>query len=70
VSHVHKSASEPVVSPWLTTEQAGKYLNLNPETLSRWRWLGEGGPVFHRVGVRAVRYHVKELDEFIQGVTS
>ena len=47
----------------LTTAQAAAYLNLSPNTLSRWRWSGDG-PRFHKFG-RAVRYDRADLDAWI-----
>lgn len=44
----------------LTTRQAADYLGLSPNTLSRWRWSGDGPP-FKKLG-RAVRYGVADLD--------
>lgn len=51
----------------LDTKQAADYLNLSPNTLSRWRWSGDG-PRFVKLG-RAVRYRIEDLDAFVeQGV--
>ena len=48
----------------LTGKQAAAYLNLKPETLTKWRWAGKG-PNYYRVG-GAVRYSVADLEAFIQ----
>lgn len=48
----------------LTTEQAAEILNLQPGTLSRWRYLGKGPP-WIRVSGRTVRYRRSELELWI-----
>ncbi len=50
--------------PPLTTPQAAEYLNLMPSTLEIWRVTGRG-PIFCRLGSRAIRYRQDDLDEFI-----
>lgn len=47
----------------LNTEEAAKFLGLDPQTLINWRSLGRG-PAFIRLG-RAVRYSVSALEKFI-----
>lgn len=49
----------------LDTPQAAAYLGVQPSTLKTWRTRG-GGPVASRVGGRAVRYRVCDLDEFVR----
>ncbi|MCC5810036.1 MAG: helix-turn-helix domain-containing protein [Ectothiorhodospiraceae bacterium] len=48
----------------LTTPQAAAYLSLSPNTLTRWRWSGDG-PRFCKYG-RAVRYNRDDLDQWIR----
>ncbi|WP_367142800.1 helix-turn-helix domain-containing protein [Novosphingobium sp.] len=42
---------------------AAEYLSVKPETLTRWRWSGNG-PRFYKVG-GAVRYKAEDLDAFL-----
>lgn len=49
----------------LDTKASAEYLGLSPNTLSRWRWSGDG-PVFVKLG-NAVRYRIEDLDAFIAG---
>jgi predicted DNA-binding transcriptional regulator AlpA len=48
----------------LTTEAAAEYLSLEPGTLENWRYKGTGPPVT-RLGGRAVRYDIKDLDAWV-----
>lgn len=47
----------------LNEKQAAAYLNIKPQTLTRWRWAGKG-PKSVKVG-GAVRYRAEALEEFI-----
>ena len=47
---------------YMTTPQAAAYLQLSPNTLSRWRWSGDG-PRYRKLG-RSVRYARTDLEEF------
>ncbi|WP_082737934.1 MULTISPECIES: helix-turn-helix domain-containing protein [unclassified Sphingomonas] len=49
----------------LTTKDAAAYLNIKPETLTKWRWAGTG-PKYYRVG-GAVRYDKNDVDAFLRG---
>jgi hypothetical protein len=49
----------------LTTSQAAERLGLSPRTLEEWRLRG-GGPVFRKLGRRAVRYAETDLADFIE----
>jgi len=53
-------------SPYLTVKQAAEYTTLHPVTL--WRACREGKLRVSGYG-RAVRYHVKDLDEFMSSRT-
>jgi len=44
---------------------AGEYLGLQLQTLRNWRIAGKG-PRFYKVGGRAVRYRLSDLDAFIE----
>jgi predicted DNA-binding transcriptional regulator AlpA len=56
---------EFITSPFMRTEQAAAYLGISAKTLNCWRWAGIG-PIFHKIGSRAVRYTQPELDAFVQ----
>lgn len=49
----------------LHTKDAAKYLNVSVAFLERDRWAGARIP-FVRVGARAVRYRVEDLQTYIQ----
>lgn len=51
-------------SPFLTVEEAARYLKLTRSTLDNFRWLG-GGPSYRKHGGR-VLYHIEELDRWSQ----
>lgn len=57
--------SKDIHVPPLTTPQAAEYLNLRSSTLEVWRVTGRG-PIFCRLGSRAIRYRQDDLDEFIE----
>lgn len=52
-----------IVSPYLSTTNAGKYLGIAPTTLAIWR-CRKKGPKFVLVGTR-VRYTIASLDAFV-----
>ena len=52
-------------SPFLTTDQAARYLGLALRTLEKMRSEGRG-PRFRRHG-RYIRYHIAELDAWSKG---
>ena len=52
----------------LTTPQAAKYLSVSKAFLERDRWAGARIP-FIKVGSRAVRYRLADLEAFIDGHT-
>lgn len=56
------------LSAALTTEQASQYTGLAEKTLEGLRCRG-GGPRFVRYSRRAVRYLVRDLDEWISACT-
>jgi len=49
----------------LTTKQAAEYLGVSCAFLERDRWAGAQVP-FVRVGSRAVRYRLQDLDTYIE----
>jgi predicted DNA-binding transcriptional regulator AlpA len=56
-------------SSLLNTQQAAAYLGIGASTLERYRCTG-GGPVFMRVGDRAVRYRLVDLNAWLRPVNS
>jgi hypothetical protein len=52
-------------SPWLSTEQAAKWLGSTPGSLKNWRATGQG-PSYHVCGGRLIRYHLDDLDRFVR----
>ena len=57
------------MEPLLTTKQAAEYLGLKPQTLAGWRCNGMSTLKYVKVGSRAVRYRVEDLDEWLNGRT-
>ena len=53
----------------LTTKEAAWFLGVSPAFLERDRWAGAEIP-FVRVGSRAVRYQLSELEAFVLGFAS
>jgi len=51
-------------SPNLKTEDAAKFLNVQPATLEQWRWNGRG-PKFCKIG-RSCRYRLADLEAFLE----
>jgi excisionase family DNA binding protein len=52
----------------LTTREAARYLGLSKAFLERDRWAGAKVP-FIKIGERAVRYRIQDLDAYIQSRT-
>jgi hypothetical protein len=52
--------------PLLTTKDAARFLSVSVAFLERDRWAGARIP-FVRVGARAVRYKLSELEAYING---
>ncbi len=49
-------------------KQAAEYLNVSEATLERDRWRGGDIP-YIRIGPRAIRYDLEQLDEYIKNRT-
>lgn len=49
---------------YLTPKQAADYLGLSPKTLEKWRSTGGIGPNFVKMGQKAIRYDVAELNHW------
>lgn len=45
---------------WATKEQAAQHVNVNPETIDRWR--DQGLVTGYRFGPRLIRYDLNEID--------
>jgi len=54
---------QPLSRPLTVLEAAG-YLGLHRGTLDNWRSEGRG-PGYYRVGVKAVRYRIEDLEAFM-----
>ncbi len=52
----------------LTTKEAAAYLGVSAAFLERDRWAGARIP-FIRIGSRAVRYQLSELENYVSGQT-
>jgi hypothetical protein len=61
------AATRTVPAGLLNTAQAAAYLGREPQTLRKWRSLGEG-PRFSGRG-RGVRYRLRDLDAWIDANT-
>jgi len=59
-----RAANAKKGSPFLTTGQAASYVGYSPRTLEGMRRTGRG-PIFRRHG-RCVRYHIAELDAWLE----
>lgn len=49
----------------LTTKEAARYLGMSDAFLERDRWSGDSKIPFTRVGSRAVRYRLSDLDTYL-----
>lgn len=52
----------------LTTRQVAEMLNIKPVTLKVWRIRGQG-PAWVKVGSKAVRYHMADIQDFIRSTS-
>ncbi|RMF10770.1 MAG: DNA-binding protein [Alphaproteobacteria bacterium] len=55
-----------VVQEYLTPEQAARLLGMPIRTLENYRVRDAGGPPFHRISSRLIRYRVSELHEWME----
>jgi excisionase family DNA binding protein len=53
------------ISRALSTNEAAAFLGVSPRTLEDWRCRG-GGPIFHKVGRRLVRYCLASLEAYLE----
>ena len=56
---------QPISFGFLTTAEAAAMLKLRPSALEKWRLLGTG-PKFLKLGKRAVRYRVSDVEHWIE----
>lgn len=64
ISNDSSAAADSVaVDPLFDERETSEYLKIAIKTLQRWRCEG-GGPVFCRIGTRAIRYQRSDLDAF------
>ena len=54
----------PLVSPWVNSADAAKYLAVKPKTLENQRRSGTG-PKCRLIGTRTIRYNVADLDAWV-----
>lgn len=55
-----------VVQEYLSPEEAARLLGLPVRTLENYRARDAGGPPFHRISSRLVRYRVSELHDWME----
>lgn len=63
-------AALPNPGDYVSTDEAARILGVSRQTLCNWRWRGDEGPRFHKIGSRMVRYHRAELAAFAAGASS
>ena len=79
IAAVHTNRRQPVNQPPSSSEglqplqllnevQAGEYLSLSHRTLQNWRVKG-GGPKYRKIGAKTVRYHLLDLQVWLDATT-
>jgi len=53
------------VNKLVDEEEAAKFLNVSPRSMSKWRSTKEHGIPFVKIG-RAVRYSIEDLESYIE----
>jgi predicted site-specific integrase-resolvase len=48
----------------LNQRELAERLNISPRTLERWRWLGQGGPAFLKLGGGRVVYRLADVERY------
>lgn len=69
MAHAPQRLRETTMTPaphLIRETDAAAYLGLAPKTLARWRWRGDRGPAYVKLG-SAVRYALADLDAYIAG---
>lgn len=54
-----------LLTPWLTPAAAASYIGLAEKSLEAYRH-DRTGPKYSKVGLRIVRYHIKDLDAWLR----
>ena len=54
---------------YMTEREFSDRYNVSPRTAQRWRFTGEGGPPFVRVGLRRIGYRLSDCEAWIAGQT-
>ena len=55
-------------SAFLSESDAAEYLGISKKTLQRWRF-GHKGPAYAKLNNKLIRYHLPELDEWMDQQT-
>lgn len=63
--NLHADPPPEPASPWLSTEQAARYLGVSVKTMQNWRLDGTG-PEYVQRGNKIRRYHVRKLDAWLE----
>ena len=61
---------ETPASGLMTTGEAAEFLHLAPQTLNSWRCTRRVRLPFLKIGSRAVRYRLSDLERYLTGQTS
>lgn len=68
MSAISKTAAGTLEAGDLLDERkAAAILDVSLSTLRNWRWKGNTGPRFYKIGGRLVRYHRADLAAFVEG---
>ena len=60
-----EASNIPVVSRWLTPQEAAKYIKCGLSTLAIYRSMGTG-PRYVKWNASSVRYDIQDLDEWLE----
>jgi excisionase family DNA binding protein len=52
------------VKKYLSPDEAGRYIQISPRTLAKWRCVGTPNIPYTKVG-RSVRYKLEDLDNYL-----
>jgi hypothetical protein len=61
------TAPLPKPGDYVSTDEAARILGVSRQTMCNWRWRGDCGPRFHKIGARLIRYHRADLASFAAG---
>jgi predicted DNA-binding transcriptional regulator AlpA len=54
---------------YLTEKEFAARYNVSPRSVQRWRYTGEGGPVFVRIGFRRIGYRLSDCEAWASSRT-